>query len=234
MWRLYLTNAWLMLMTVLAFPYLLFFFWLKNNTSFLMYVYAILAQRISGIRIEVLGRENISSQPAVYVLNHQSALDGIPLGMLRIPRLAIIGKKELAYIPFIGWTFWLAGNVLLNRGDGRKARGQLDAGIEAIRNRRVSIAIFPEGARNRDIEGFLPFKRGGFSMAIEAGVPVVPVVIQSFKHVYNKRERVMKAGKVKVLILSAISTAGLSAHDSQALTQKTQAAMEREYSGLTI
>lgn len=199
-----------------------------------MYVYAVVAQRISGIRIELRGRENISSAPAVYVLNHQSSLDGMPLGMLRIPRLAIIGKKELAYIPFIGWTFWLAGNVLLNRGDGRKARGQLDAGIEAIKKRRVSIVIFPEGARNRDVEGFLPFKRGGFSMAIEAGVPVVPVVIQSFKHVYNKHERVMRKGSVQVLVLPAMEMAGLGPRDAQELAERTQAKMEQAFNDMPI
>lgn len=233
MWRLYLTNAWLMLMTILALPYLLVMFWSKNNTSFLMYVYALLAQKISGIKMRVTGRESILAEPAVYVFNHQSSLDGIPLGILRIPRVAIIGKKEIVYIPFIGWTFWLAGNVLLNRGDGRKARGQLDAGIEAIKKRRVSIAIFPEGARNRDVEGFLPFKRGGFSMAIEAGVPVVPVVIQSFRHVYNKRERTMKKGTVQVSILPAISTTGLNARDGQALAQSTEFQMKEEYAKIS-
>lgn len=232
MWRLYLTNAWLMLMTILAFPYLLLFFWLKDNTSLLMYVYAILAQRISGIRVEIIGRENILAKPAVYVLNHQSSLDGMPLGLLRIPRLAIIGKKEIAYIPFMGWTFWLAGNVLLNRGDGRKARGQLDAGIKAIQKRGVSIAVFPEGARNREIEGFLPFKRGGFSMAIEAGVPVVPVVIQSFKHVYDKKARMMRKGVVQVRVLPRIETYSLSPKDSQALAQDSHRVMEEAFTQL--
>ena len=193
MWRLYLTNFWLLLMAIVAWPFLLIRFRNGNNTSRLMHFYAVVAQWTSGIKVAITGRENILPTPAVYVFNHQSSLDGIPLGMLRIPRVAIIGKREIVYVPFIGWTFYLAGNVLLNRGDGRKALGALDSGIEAIRKRRVSIAIFPEGTRNRDAGrrgvdaqhreaglaesrpvapgvdrdavGFLPFKRGGFQMA---------------------------------------------------------------------
>ncbi len=234
MWRLYLTNAWLMLMTILALPFLLVRFRHGDNTSLLMYIYAVFAQRLSGIRIAVSGRENIQPGPAVYVMNHQSSLDGIPLGILRIPRVVIIGKKEVAYIPFIGWAFWLAGNVLINRADGRKAKGQLDAGIHAMQKRKVSIAIFPEGSRNRDQVGFLSFKKGGFLMAIDAQVPVVPVVIESFSHVYDKRARKMKTGTIRVQILPAISTAGLHARDSQALAQKTQVLMERTFSQFVI
>jgi 1-acyl-sn-glycerol-3-phosphate acyltransferase len=229
MWRLYLTNFWLLLMTILALPFLLIRFRHGNNTSFLMYVYAWLAQYTSGIRVKILGRENILPQPAVYVFNHQSSLDGIPLGMLRVPRLVIIGKKEIVYVPFIGWTFYLAGNVLIHRGDARKARGQLDAGIHAIKQRKVSIAIFPEGARNRDSVGFLPFKRGGFQMAIDAQVPVVPVVIQSFKHVYDKKAGKMQPGTVQVKVLPAVSTAGLNHKDAQKLAENVQVQMEAEF-----
>jgi len=233
MWRLYLTNAWLMLMTILALPVLLIRFRHGDNTSLLMYIYAVFAQRISGIRIAVSGRENIAAGPAVYVMNHQSSLDGIPLGILRIPRVVIIGKKEVAYIPFIGWAFWLAGNVLINRADGRKAKGQLDAGIHAMQKRKVSIAIFPEGSRNRDQVGFLPFKKGGFLMAIDAQVPVVPVVIESFSHVYDKQARKMQQGVVRVKVLPAIVTTGLVHKDAQALVSKTQALMQAEFNLMT-
>lgn len=244
MWRLYLTNFWLLLMTILALPFLLIRFRHGDNTSFLMYVYAWLAQFTSGIRVQILGRENILSEPAVYVFNHQSSLDGIPLGMLRVPRLVIIGKKEIVYVPFIGWTFYLAGNVLINRGDGRKAKDALDAGINAIQKRRVSIAIFPEGTRNRSTEkasgareqapdrealGFLPFKRGGFQMAIDAQVPVVPIVIQSFKHVYDKQAGIMRRGTVLVKVLPALDTRGLGHKEAQKLTEETQRLMEAEF-----
>ena len=229
MWRLYLTNFWLLTMTILALPFLLVRFRHGNNTSFLMHVYAWLAQFTSGIRVKVLGRENILAEPAIYVFNHQSSLDGLPLGMLRVPRLVIIGKKEIVYVPFIGWTFYLAGNVLINRGDGRKAKGSLDAGIDAVKRRKVSIAIFPEGARNRDAVGFLPFKRGGFQMAIDAQVPVVPVVIQSFKHVYDKEARHMRSGTVQVKVLPAHSTQGLGHKDAQKLAETVQKDMEKEF-----
>jgi 1-acyl-sn-glycerol-3-phosphate acyltransferase len=167
--------------------------------------------------------------PAIYVLNHQSSLDGMPLGLLRIRRLAIIGKKEVAYIPFIGWAFWIAGNVLVNRGDGKRARGQLDAGVDAIKNRGVSIAIFPEGSRNRDQEGFLPFKKGGFVMAIDAQVPIVPVVVESYKKLYDKVAGKMRTGPLKVRVLPAISTAGMQRQQAQQLTQQVENLMREDY-----
>ena len=233
MWRLYLNNFWLLLMTIISLPFLLLRFRHGGNTSFLMYVYAVLAEKLTGIRIAIEGRENILRTPAVYVMNHQSSLDGIPLGKLRIPRVAIIGKKEVAYIPFIGWAFWLAGNVLINRADGKKAKGQLDAGVTAIVRRKVSIAIFPEGTRSKEV-GFLPYKKGGFMMAIDAHVPVVPVVIQSFKHVYDKAAGKMRSGVVHVKVLPAVITEGLMHKDAQGLAERIQSQMQSTYNSLSV
>ncbi|MFZ5627623.1 MAG: lysophospholipid acyltransferase family protein [Spirochaetota bacterium] len=232
MWRIYLTQAWLMLLCALALPWLVITFRRPGNTGLFMYFYAVVAQRLSGIRIQLAGTGNILREPAIYVLNHQSSLDGMPLGMLRIPRLAIIGKKEVALIPFIGWAFWLAGNVLIDRADGKKARGQLDAGVAAIKSRRVSIAIFPEGTRSKE-EGFLPFKRGAFQMAIEAGVPVVPVVIESLKRVINPAAK-KYGGLLRVHVLAPLQTAGLTPKDSPALASKVQNLMQAEFDSLQV
>lgn len=232
MWRAYLANAWLMLLTALCLPYLILRFRNPSNTSDLMYFYALVAQRISGWRFTVEGRDHVPAGPAIYVLNHQSSLDGMPLGLLRIRRLAIIGKKEVAYIPFIGWAFWLAGNVLVNRGDGRQARGQLDAGVKAVKRRRVSIAVFPEGSRNRDQEGFLPFKKGGFVIAIDAQVPIVPVVVESYKKLYDKAAGKMRTGTLKVRVLPAISTVGMQRQQAQQLTQQVENLMREVYQSI--
>lgn len=229
MWRAYLTNAWLMFLTAISLPYLLIRFRDNAATSQLMHFYALVAQRISGWRFELEGKENVLQQPAVYVFNHQSSLDGIPLGLMKIPRVAIIGKKEVAYIPFIGWAFYLGGNVLINRGDGKQARGQLDAGVTAIRERKVSIAIFAEGSRNRDQVGFLPFKKGGFVMAIDAQVPIVPVVIESYKRLYDKVKGRMQSGTLKTRILPAIPTTGLQRQEAQKLTQRVETLMRGVY-----
>lgn len=232
MWRIYLTQAWLMLLCALALPWLIITFRRPGNTGLFMYFYAVVAQRLSGIRLQLAGAEHILREPAIYVLNHQSSLDGMPLGILRIPRLAIIGKKEVAFIPFIGWAFWLAGNVLIDRADGKKARGQLDAGVAAIKSRRVSIAIFPEGTRSKEV-GFLPFKRGAFQMAIEAGVPVVPVVIESLKRVINPAAK-KYGGLLRVRVLAPLRTAGLTPKDSPALASKVQNLMQAEFDSLQV
>lgn len=230
MWRMYLTQFWLMLLCALALPWLVITFRRPVNTGLFTYLYAVVAQRLSGIRIQLQGAEKVLREPAIYVLNHQSSLDGIPLGMLRIPRLAIIGKKEVAFIPFIGWAFWLAGNVLIDRADGKKARGQLDAGVAAIKNRRVSIAIFPEGTRSKEV-GFLPFKRGAFQMAIEAGVPVVPVVIESLKKVIDTAAK-RYGGMLRVHVLAPVPTAGLTPKDAPTLAARVQALMQSDFDSM--
>lgn len=230
MWRVYLTQFWLMLFALLALPWLVLAFRWPGNTSLCLYVYAVVAQMLSGIRIRLLQSQHILREPAIYVLNHQSSLDGIPLGMLRIPGLAIIGKREVALIPFIGWAFWLAGNVLIDRADARKARGQLDAGIAAIRNRAVSIAIFPEGTRHKG-QQFLAFKRGAFQMAIEARVPLVPVVVGPLSRVID-RAAGRCGGVLPVRVLPPVSTAGLEAKDSHDLAHRVQRLMQAEFDSL--
>lgn len=229
MWRIYLTNAWLMVLTCLSLPYLIIRFRHRSNTSDLMYFFSLVAEKISGISVQISGRENLTSGPVVYVFNHQSSMDGIPLGRLHLKNIAIIGKRELAFVPFIGWAFWLAGNVLLDRGDARRAQGQLDAGVRAMRDRGQSIAIFPEGARNHESEGFLPFKRGGFAMAIAAHVPVQPIVIESYKKVYDKHARRVSGGPVRVHILPAIPTIAMGAKDSHELTHRVREIMTATY-----
>ena len=116
-----------------------------------------------------------SRVPAIFVANHASSFDP-PLLISTLPcRPVFIAKKELAYIPFLGWLIWLAGFIFVDRGRSARAVASLRQAARRIREGQ-SLAAFPEGTRTRT-GAVLPFKRGVFALAKEAGVPVVPLAI---------------------------------------------------------
>jgi len=135
-----------------------------------------------GLGRRLVGWENLpedlrlSRHPAIFIANHASFFDP-PLLISTLPsRPVFLVKKELAYVPFLGWVIWLAGFIFVDRRKGSRAVASLKAAARQIRQGQ-SIAAFPEGTRTRTGE-LLPFKRGVFALALEAGVPVVPMAIQ--------------------------------------------------------
>lgn len=112
-------------------------------------------------------------QPVIFMSNHGSLMDP-PVLIAALPVPAVyLAKKELKYMPFIGWACWAAGVIFIDRGDReRSIRSIHDAALQ-IRGGK-SVVIFPEGTRSRTGQ-MLPFKKGGFALALDAGVPIVPM-----------------------------------------------------------
>ncbi|HZU52463.1 MAG TPA: lysophospholipid acyltransferase family protein [Holophagaceae bacterium] len=114
--------------------------------------------------------------PALFFANHASLLDP-PLIVSTLPgRPVFVAKQELRWVPVLGWAMWLAGFILINRRNQKRAYESLAHAAVQIRAGQ-SVAIFPEGTRTLD-GALLPFKRGSFSLAMEAGVPLVPLAIR--------------------------------------------------------
>ena len=146
----------------------------------------------------------------VIIANHQSNYDLFVFGNVVPRRTVCIGKKSLKWVPLFGQLFWLAGNVLIDRGNPLKARRSMLTTTHTLQHKNTSIWVFPEGTRNFG-EELLPFKKGAFQMAIAAGVPIVPVCVSSYvKHMRLNRWR---SGKILIRSLPAIPTAGLSLDD---------------------
>jgi 1-acyl-sn-glycerol-3-phosphate acyltransferase len=125
--------------------------------------------------VELHGAEHLPDGPFILMSNHQSNFDILAL-LGTIPRrICMIAKKELFDIPVFGSSMRRGGYIPLDRSDGRKALKSMDNAAELIRQ-GSSVVMFPEGTRSRDGQ-LLPFKRGGFMLAVRAGVPVVPVTI---------------------------------------------------------
>ncbi|NMC95503.1 MAG: 1-acyl-sn-glycerol-3-phosphate acyltransferase [Syntrophorhabdus sp.] len=138
----------------------------------------------SGIQVSVIGLENISSPPYIFMCNHQSALDIFSL-LNGLPVLfKWIAKRELFYIPFLGWAMKRAGYISLDRKHPREAIKAMDDAAKKIRE-GTNIIIFPEGTRSKDGH-LLPFKKGGFSLALRAKVPIVPVGISGSNRLQPK------------------------------------------------
>jgi 1-acyl-sn-glycerol-3-phosphate acyltransferase len=157
----------------------------------------------------------------VVVANHQSLLDIVLLS--RMPHeMKWVGKEELFKIPWIGLMLRLTGDIAVRRGDSESG-GEAVAKAKAYLKRGMTVMIFPEGTRSRDAR-LLPFKKGAFRLAIDAGVPVLPVVVSGTAAGFQKGAAVVGPCDAVATILPPIPTAGLTQADAGALRDRVRAA----------
>lgn len=159
-----------------------------------------------GIRISVTGVENIASPPYIFMCNHQSALDIFSLFVALPLQFKWIAKRELFFIPFLGWAMKRAGYISLDRKHPREALKAMDDAAQKIRG-GMNIIIFPEGTRSED-GILLPFKKGVFALALRAKVPIVPVGISGSSRLQPKGSFIPnKKGVIYIRIGKPIDTA---------------------------
>ena len=194
-----------------------------DNSRLCARLYAWPAMRILGLKVRAeVGPLMDKPNSCVIVANHQSNYDLFVFGNVVPRRTVCIGKKSLKWVPLFGQLFWLAGNVLIDRSNGRKARESMLTTTETLQHKDTSIWVFPEGTRNFG-EVLLPFKKGAFQMAIAAGVPIVPVCVSSYiKHMHLNR---WHSGEILIRSLPAIPTAGLSLDDLPQLIEQCREQM---------
>jgi 1-acyl-sn-glycerol-3-phosphate acyltransferase len=178
----------------------------------------------AGAKLRVEGLERVDfSKPHVFVANHQSIIDICALfRALPIPIRFVI-KQELAKVPFIGGYARAMGMVFIERGHAREAAERLHAVVSLVRAGE-SLCAFPEGTRSRD-GSVRPFKGGAFQVALQAGVPVVPIAIDGSGAVLPASGFRVRPGTITLHIGEPISTAGLHAGDRHALAQRAHAAI---------
>lgn len=178
---------------------------------------------LAGIRREVQGLENIPrDRTVVFMANHQGNIDP-PVIFTILPPILIIAKEEFFRVPVLGRAMHLTGFVPVDRANREKAI----AGLEQAQRRLKegsSFLVFPEGTRSSD--GRLqPFKKGVFIMAIQAGVPIVPITISGSSRIMPKGKFAMHPGKVRVTIHNAVPTEGLTQDDREAVSSRVRAAI---------
>ncbi|XP_006875621.1 PREDICTED: 1-acyl-sn-glycerol-3-phosphate acyltransferase alpha isoform X2 [Chrysochloris asiatica] len=163
-------------------------------------------------------------EPYVVVSNHQSSLD--LLGMMEVlpGRCVPIAKRELLWAGSAGLACWLAGVIFIDRKRTGDAISVMSEVAQTLLTQDVRVWVFPEGTRNHN-GSMLPFKRGAFHLAVQAQVPIVPIVMSSYQDFYCKKERRFTSGRCQVRVLPPVPTEGLTPDDVPELADRVRHSM---------
>lgn len=167
------------------------------------------------------GFEPEEGKPYIFAMNHQSMLDIVAAFVLIPINLRFIAKKILKSVPFLGWYMSVTGMVFIDRRNRHAAVQSLDEACRKIREHGISILVYPEGTRSKDGQ-ILPLKKGPFVMAIQAGVPIVPVAIDGSGQVLGRDSGRLRKGTVHLKLGEPIETAGLTAEDRDELIRRVR------------
>jgi 1-acyl-sn-glycerol-3-phosphate acyltransferase len=173
---------------------------------------------VGGVKLEVIGWENLpedirsAKQPVIFMSNHESNLDP-PVLISAIPVPAVyISKKELKWVPLVGWAAGLGGTIFIDRGNRERAVNSIHQAAAQIRGGKT-VVIFPEGTRTRTGE-LGPFKKGGFAMALDAGVPIVPLATVGGYRTLPPGSLRLRPGRYTILIGQPVDPAAFPDRDS--------------------
>lgn len=180
------------------------------------------------VEIECSGLEQIDfSKPYVIMSNHQSVFD-VPAVVSTLPvSFRFVAKRELTWIPIFGWALVLGRHVIIDRSRRERCVRSLGRAAEQVR-RGTNVIIFPEGTRS-DTGSIRDFKSGGFHLAIQAGVPVLPISISGSRRITPKRSLRIESGRIRVRYGRPIPTAELTLSDREALKEEVKEAILAEF-----
>ncbi|HOP85535.1 MAG TPA: lysophospholipid acyltransferase family protein [Syntrophorhabdaceae bacterium] len=181
---------------------------------------------VSGIKVMIKGIENIPETPCIFMCNHQSALDIYSL-LAKMPiSFRWVAKRQLFSIPFFGWAMKKAGYISLDRENPREAIKAIEVAGKKIKD-GTNLVVFPEGTRSKD-GMLLPFKKGVFTLAVRAGVPVVPVGIKGTYRLQPKGCLIpLKKGVIYINIGEYVCVLGDSAKEKVRLMDEIKKRIEK-------
>ncbi len=183
--------------------------------------------RASGATVKVTGTEGFDAEtPHIIVANHQSWFDVFAIAGFLPARLRFVAKAELAKIPIFGPAWVECGHVSIDRKDRASAIHSITEAGRRIREENLSIVLFPEGTRSPD-GSLKPFKKGAFVLAIQSGVPIVPVAVRGSWNVMPKGRFRLRPGPIEVRMGAPISVEGLELADRDTLLQTAWDAVRR-------
>jgi len=183
---------------------------------------------ISGVTVEIKGEENVPrNRPFIFMANHQSNFDILVLlGYIPV-HFYWISKKEVFFVPLLGAAMKRAGYISIDRQDREKAIQSLDEAARIIKHGK-SVMTFPEGTRSRDGR-IRPFKKGSFYLALQSGVPIIPVSIIGTRAILPRRSLRIHPGKIRMIIDKPIDTTEYSLENRDDLMSRVYEAITRNY-----
>ena len=191
-----------------------------------------LVSKILGLEVEIRipdSAKNIG--PVVYICNHQNSYDIFTVSGAVQRGTVSVGKKSLKWIPFFGQMYWLTGNILIDRKNKNKAMGTIDTTARKIREKKLSVWLFPEGTRSYG-RGVLPFKTGAFRTAAKAEVPIVPVCASNSHKTIDLNR--WNNGKMVIEFLAPITLSSEDKEKIRSVTNQTRSAMLAKIEQLNI
>jgi len=232
-WSLFVAGA---LLAILG-PPILLIAWLVNKHD-LVYPWALFGARnwlrLSGVRVRVKGLELLDpKQTYVFVSNHRSYLDTAAMFVYTGRRIGLLAKKELLKVPVLGVGMGFVNVMAIDRSNRESAIRTTEAAAQRIKS-GVSFAVFVEGTRAKPGE-LLPFKKGAFYMARQAGVPVVPVAIKNSDVLMGKGTGEARSGTIEMVLMKPIDTNGLTTDDDiDRLVADVHALIAKELETVTV
>ncbi len=163
--------------------------------------------------------------PSIYMGNHQSMLDVMTFGSRAPKNLTLVVKKEIQWVPVFNILMWGSRQLFIDRSNRQKSVESLKRIAEILQEQKINVAIAPEGTRNKTGQGLLPFKKGGFHLAIAAQASIVPVVSAPLAPLYDWEKKRLKPGTLKLRFLEPIPTKGLVDTDVDQLMERVRSAM---------
>ncbi len=184
--------------------------------------------RLSGVKVSVTGSELLDpQQPYVFVANHWSYYDAVPLFAYTGRRMGMVGKKELLKAPILGYGMGFVNVIAIDRSNLERAVESIQEATRRLRS-GISFGVCPEGTRARPGE-MLPFKKGAFHMAVEAGVPVVPMAIRNSDQLMGRGTGEAWPGTIEVVLLPPVKTSWVSSDDDlRKLVEQVQGMIMKE------
>jgi len=176
---------------------------------------------LSNIRVTVKGLSNLKpGRSYIYMANHMSNAD-IPVLQAYLPvQFRWLAKAELYKIPIFGYAMKRAGYISIDRSDRKSAIESLNKAVKIIRD-GISVIIFPEGTRSRT-NNVQPFKKGGFFLAVDSGVPIIPIIIHGTGRIMPKKQMLIKPGNVTIEISKPIESSDYTRKTKNALIKKVR------------
>jgi len=199
-----------------------------NGSHLVARFWARLLLRASLVRVEVSGLENLDADGTyVFAANHSSLFD-IPVLLAYLPfQFRWLAKEELFHIPGFGWGMRKAGYIPINRNNPREGVQSLKVAAEKI-EAGTSVVIFPEGTRSKDGR-IQDFKRGGFTIAVRSGRPMVPISISGAGRVLPSKTLTLRPGRIKLVLGRPIPTAGVDRGGQADLMNQVRSAITHNF-----